>query len=152
MAKKEIDTSPLIKHSDEELFIELPDKSFWTAKCLSPRRAVRFHAWLARIAGSIGDALEGIDGLADVSNWPKIIGRVIGILDEDNYWEILSIASGHTREEMEANEDEYDYAATWDCLIEFVEVNKLGSLFSDFFSKITGVLPPAPPETPQDSD
>lgn len=125
--------------SDERLFIEaeVSGKPFWTAKRLSARRAVRFHNWLQKIAADMSGAIGSIgsldlDNLAGV-NWSGVIGGAASILNEDNYFEILSIASGHTAKEIEANETDFDYYLAWECVADFVELNRLGSVITNFF-------------------
>lgn len=126
------------KKSDEELFASPPaDLSsvdgFWAAKRLSPRRAMRLHYWLAGISGELFQLLANLPEEGEEIDWPHLINEAINALDEDKYLEILSIASGHTPAEIE---DNFDYPASWTCLVDFIEINRLGSAVQDFFGKM----------------
>lgn len=126
------------KPTDEELFIkETLDKPFWAAKKLSVRRSVRFNNWLASIAGNLAEALGEPEEEID---WPVLLSRLIGVLGENELVEILSIASGHTAQEIEGN---FDYKEALDCLADFVEINSLGSAVTNFFGRIQRWLPGA---------
>lgn len=129
--------------TDEELFIEVSDKPFWEAKKLSPRRAVRFHNWLNDVLADMTSAISSID-LKDLSStdWSNIIGKVVSILGEKNYFELLSLASGHTKQEIEANEEKFDYYEAWQCVADFVEINRLGSVVTNFFLPVITTLAP----------
>ena len=127
--------------SDEELFLSDEYQAFWTAKRLSPRRAVRFHHWLAGVMADVAQAVGSVN-LNDLAatDWPAVISGLLGVLDEDSYFEILSIASGHTKEEIEANEDQFDYYAAWQCVADLIEINRLGDIITDFFTPIANLL------------
>lgn len=120
--------------TDEELFVGDPNEGFWAAKKLSPRRAVRFHHWLAGVLGKLAQAIGGL-GEGEEVDWPDLLARLAGALDEGEFVEFLSIASGHTAEEIEAH---FDYGEALRCLADFVEINRIGSVVADFFARARG--------------
>ena len=122
------------EETDEGLFIEDPSRPFWAAKKLSPHRAVRLHAWINVVLADVVEAIGSINfnDLAGM-NWTDIVGKAICVLSEDNYFEILSIASGHARQEIEAKEEEFDYYDAWQCVADFVKLNRLEDVLKNFF-------------------
>lgn len=140
-----------MRPADEQLFIEDPGRPFWTAKKLSPRRAVRFHCWLNDVLADVSGAISSIafNDLASM-DWSSVIGKAVSVLNEKNYFELLSIASGHTKEEIEANEDKFNYYDAWKCVADFVELNRLGSVLKDFFAPVLNQVLPKKGATPED--
>jgi hypothetical protein len=115
--------------TDEELFIPNPNEAFWTAKRLTPRRAARLHYW---IAGALEGVLQEFEADQAVT-LTALVSRLVGVLGEESFLEILSIICGRPKEELA--DVEFDYQELGELVTEFVEINRLEEAFRSFFGR-----------------